>query len=99
MEIKNSTKTIGSEFGDLFEGVWISSKGECEVASKTVTSGDPYSKMKFLQEAVFLAQFNHPNIIRLCGIITESDDNGMTLIFDLPHCQDLKTHLNELKTQ
>ena len=59
------------QFGDLHEGVWTSSDTEREVAIEALTSSNPDSKIKFLQEATIMAQLNHPNVIRLIGIITE----------------------------
>ena len=59
------------QFGDLYEGVWTSSGTEFEVAIEAVPSGNPDSKIKFLQDATIMAQLHHPNVIRLLGITTE----------------------------
>ena len=66
-------------FGKVYKGSWIlpnsrSEQGEDArgevVAIKTMeeeTSEE--DRVKFLQEAAIMGQFNHPNIIRLLGII------------------------------
>ena len=45
----------------------------CDVAIKSLASSDPMSKVKFLQEAVIMGQFKHPNVVQLCGSVTEGD--------------------------
>jgi len=45
-----------------------------EVAVKSLEGGlTEEDRVKFLQEAVIMGQFKHPNIIRVIGIITPSD--------------------------
>ena len=40
-----------------------------EVAVKILEDGaDEEDKIKFLQEAAIMGQFNHPNIIRILGV-------------------------------
>lgn len=66
------TEGIGcGQFGDVFTGIWTSSDGECEVAIKSLILDDAGSKVKFLQEAAVMSQFNHPNIIQLLGVVAE----------------------------
>ncbi len=63
-------------FGNVYRGQLPNSQdeenGEKEVAVKSlhgkVTNED---KIKFLQEAVIMGQFNHPNIIKMLGIVLE----------------------------
>ena len=60
-------------FGIVNRGVWNQVTQE-EVAVKTMTDGaSEEERVKFLQEAAIMGQFNHPNIIRLLGIIAEDD--------------------------
>eukprot|EP00731_Ephydatia_muelleri_P018689 Em0011g729a len=96
-EIRKSVKIGCGQFGDLHEGVWTSSGTECEVAIEALTSSNPDSKIKFLQEATIMAQLNHPNVIRLIGIITE--DKPLSLIFELAHSCNLSMCLALLKAQ
>eukprot|EP00731_Ephydatia_muelleri_P018697 Em0011g737a len=97
MEIMEHEKIGCGQFGDLHEGVWTSSGTEREVAIEALSSGNPDSKIKFLQEATIVAQLNHPNVIRLIGIITE--DKPLTLIFELAHSCNLSICLALLKAQ
>ena len=73
---------LGSgEFGTVYRGVWLHEEGEEseqlveeEVAVKTMEGGaSEEERIKFLQEAAIMGQFNHPNIIRLLGISTEGE--------------------------
>ena len=60
---------LGSgEFGTVDRGQWTSERGVMEVAVKTLT--DSANTVKFLQEAAIMAQFKHPNIIALCGVVS-----------------------------
>ena len=63
-------------------GVWSHSGGgsdqvkEEEVAVKSMESGSSEEeRVMFLQEAAIMGQFNHPNIIRILGII-EAEKNA-----------------------
>ena len=56
----------------MHRGVWSHSGGEEEVAVKSMESGiSEEERVKFLQEAAIMGQFNHPNIIRILGIKRE----------------------------
>ena len=61
------------QFGGVHKGKWKSSNGEREVAIKVLdpTKSHLDDKVKFLQEAAIMAQFKHPNVILLYGIVTE----------------------------
>ena len=59
---------LGSgQFGTVDKGVWTSQRGTAEVAVKTLT--DSANTVKFLQEAVIMAQFRHPNVVALRGVV------------------------------
>ena len=61
-------KHLGSgEFGSVNRGVWTCERGELDVAVKTLT--DSANTVKFLQEAAIMAQFRHPNVILLHGLV------------------------------
>ena len=66
------SKRCGSGyFGDVFKGVWETPYGPKDVAIKMLKPGTSQSqKVKFLQEAALMAQFKHPNIVRLFGAVT-----------------------------
>ena len=60
---------LGSgEFGSVDRGQWTSERGVMEVAVKTLT--DSANTVKFLQEAAIMAQFRHPNVITLHGVVS-----------------------------
>ena len=56
--------------------MWHHSEGdesvEEEVAVKSMESeANKEERIKFLQEAVIMGQFKHPNIIRIIGFVTD----------------------------
>jgi len=63
---------LGSgQFGVVEEGRWHTGIKNVKVALKSL-SGDVITqqdKVKFLQEAVLMAQFKHPNVIHLYGVV------------------------------
>lgn len=65
---------IAGEFGEVYKGrLKLPSKREIYVAIKTLKAG--YSEKQrrdFLSEASIMGQFDHPNIIRLEGVVTKS---------------------------
>ena len=62
------------EFATVDKGVWKGSKGERDVAVKTLSKNvTEDEKICFLQEAVTMSQFVHPNIVQLYGVVTRGD--------------------------
>ena len=57
------------EFGVVYQGEWQNMAGVVQqVAIKMLhKEGD---KVKFLQEAAAIGQFNHPHVVRLFGVVT-----------------------------
>ena len=62
-------------FGTVHKEVWSHSGGgsdqvvEEDVAVKSLENGtSEEERVKFLQEAAIMGQFNHPNIVRIMGI-------------------------------
>ena len=50
------------------------SKTDLEVALKTLKAGsEDMDKVKFLQEAAIMAQFRHPNIVTLYGVVSDKE--------------------------
>ena len=55
-------------------GKWTrSSNQEVEVAIKTLnTDASDKNRLRFLQEAAIMCQFDHQNVIKLHGVVTEA---------------------------
>lgn len=57
-------------------------KREIQVAIKTLKAGyTEQQRRDFLWEASIMGQFNHPNIIRLEGVVTKSELSACVSIF------------------
>ncbi|MGH0170112.1 UNVERIFIED_CONTAM: hypothetical protein FKN15_058529 [Acipenser sinensis] len=68
-------KVVGAgEFGEVCSGrLKLPSKREISVAIKTLKAGYTENQRRdFLSEASIMGQFEHPNIIRLEGVVTRS---------------------------
>ena len=66
---------LGSgQFGSVKQGVWKrQGTRPVDVALKSLTKTSEEDKVKFLQEAAIMAQFRHPNVILLYGVIAKED--------------------------
>eukprot|EP00731_Ephydatia_muelleri_P014765 Em0008g485a len=97
-EIETKSALGHGQFGGVHKGKWKSPKGECEVAIKVLDptkSHHDEDKVKFLQEAAIMAQFKHPNVILLYGIVSEG--GPLMLVIELAHNKDLRTHLMTMR--
>ncbi|CDQ99922.1 unnamed protein product [Oncorhynchus mykiss] len=68
-------EVIGAgEFGEVYKGrLKLPGKREIYVAIKTLKAGYVEKQRRdFLSEASIMGQFDHPNIIRLEGVVTKS---------------------------
>ena len=65
---------LGSgEFGIVNRGQLTTPTGDVEVAVKTLnTKASDKDKLRFLQEAAIMCQFDHQNVIKLHGVVTEA---------------------------
>ena len=70
-----SVRHLGfGQFGNIEEGAWINGSQEVQVALKKLKEdASSQDRVKFLQEAAIMAQFNHENIIKFLGIVPEDD--------------------------
>ena len=67
-------------------GIWRGPHGDYDVAIKTLNSTvDPSDRVKFLQEAAIMAQFRHPNVIRLYGIVNDGPQVITNGIYAVQH--------------
>eukprot|EP00731_Ephydatia_muelleri_P014740 Em0008g460a len=97
-EIETKSALGHGQFGGVHKGKWKSPKGECEVAIKVLDptkSHHDEDKVTFLQEAAIMAQFKHPNVILLYGIVSEG--GPLMLVIELAHNKDLRTHLMTMR--
>ena len=66
-------KVLGQgNFGIVYSGLWNSRNGEIPVAIKSLKVENKETNLSFLQEAAILGQFNHPNVLKLLGVVTLS---------------------------
>ena len=60
------------QFAYVHKAVWVSQCGEIEVAVKELRRGTSNKdRVRFLQEAAIMSQFNHPGIVKLYGVVKE----------------------------
>ncbi|XP_064386571.1 uncharacterized protein LOC135335087 [Halichondria panicea] len=66
---------LGSgQFGSVEQGVWKRQGTQpVDVALKSLTKTSEEDKVKFLQEAAIMAQFRHPNVIMLHGVLAKEE--------------------------
>ena len=66
---------LGSgQFGDVHKAELEMSGKKFEVAVKTLKEGaGEKERVKFLQEAAIMGQFNHFNVITMYGVVTEGE--------------------------
>lgn len=56
------------------QGVWQDGARDIQVAVKLLKQGATETdKVKFLQEAAIMAQFSHPNVVSLYGVVNKTD--------------------------
>lgn len=64
---------LGSgRFGSVLKVTWNSPAGSVEVAVKKLNDGAlQEERVKFLQEAAIMKQFNHPNVVEIKGVVID----------------------------
>ena len=66
-----------------------------EVAVKSMKNGaSEEERVKFLQEATIMGQFNHPNVLNILGIVL---DDPLQIVMDIMDRGDLHHHLKTLR--
>ncbi|XP_028005569.2 tyrosine-protein kinase Fer isoform X1 [Eptesicus fuscus] len=82
-------------FGEVFKGIL---KDKTAVAVKTCKEDLPQElKMKFLQEAKILKQYDHPNIVKLIGVCTQRQP--IYIIMELIAGGDFLSYLRKKKDE
>ena len=75
-EINRKTLTLNdklshSQFAVIFKGIWSSNYGDVPVAIKVVNdTNNNEETICVLREATVMGQFDHPNILKLFGVVT-----------------------------
>lgn len=66
---------LGSgQFGSVELGEWDDGRRKISVALKTLNEGSSLQDtVAFLQEAAIMAQFHHPNVINLHGVVVTGE--------------------------
>ena len=97
MIICRITGELGSgEFGIVTHGKWTpSSDKEVEVAIKTLNSdASDKDRLRFIQEAAIMCQFDHENVVKLHGVVTE---DPRMIVLEYMSRGDLKNILMKLQ--
>ena len=70
-------------FGQVYKGVWqyraieSEERVDKEVAVKTMKDATSEEEViKFLQEAAIMGQFDHPNIVKIMGVMAAENNVG-----------------------
>ncbi|XP_065188407.1 tyrosine-protein kinase RYK-like [Sycon ciliatum] len=87
-------KEIGrGAFGRVLKGSIVYGDAEREVAIKTLKSVSAQSDLyEFLEEAVVMKEFDHPNVVALMGVCIEGDQPPMVCL-EMMHNGDLRSYL------
>ena len=66
---------LGSgQFGSVEQGLWKNGSIIIPVALKLLKeAATETDKVKFLQEAAIMAQFMHPNVVSLYGVVSKGE--------------------------
>ena len=86
------------EFGVVTRCKWKQSTDkELEVAVKTLNlNASSKDRVRFLQEAAIMCQFDHPNVIKLYGVVTETP---IMIVLEYMSRGDLKDFLIQMQKE
>ena len=89
-DIEMGNEFASGQFGVVYRAVYHTEKGDIPVAIKTLKeAANSDMKVAFMREAAILAQFQHPNVLRMIGVLTTQQPYMM--VTEL-----LKTELEDL---
>ncbi|XP_064386563.1 probable LIM domain-containing serine/threonine-protein kinase DDB_G0287001 isoform X2 [Halichondria panicea] len=95
-DIKIAGHLGSGQFGSVEQGVWKRQGTQpVDVALKSLTKTSEEDKVKFLQEAAIMAQFRHPNVIMLHGVVTSG--NPIMIVVEMAKKGDLRQFLLSLR--
>ena len=61
-------------FGSIEQGLWKNGGESVQVAVKHLIEGvSKINRVKLLQEAAIMAQFTHPNVVTLYGVVSNTE--------------------------
>ena len=70
----------------MCKAAWSISGTTKEVAVKTLKPGSSENdKVRFLQEAAIMGQFNHPYVVKLYGVVTVEDPVSVFFFVNKTH--------------
>ncbi|XP_065899233.1 uncharacterized protein [Dysidea avara] len=95
-EIKIGDELGSGEFGIVARAVWKpSSRKKVEVAVKTLNANvSTKDRVRFLQEAAIMCQFDHLNVVKLHGVVT---DEPVMIVLEYVSRGDLRNVLIQLR--
>ncbi|XP_065899776.1 uncharacterized protein [Dysidea avara] len=95
-EVRSLEQLGAGEFGVVTHAMWKSPPDEeIEVALKTLNTGvNENERVRFLQEAAIMCQFDHENVIKLYGVVTEAP---VMIVLEYMSRGDLSNLLIELR--
>ena len=87
---------LGSgEFGVVTHGMLTTVDGEFEVAVKMLNNdATSKDKLRFLQEATIMCQFDHENVIKLYGVVPE---DPVMIVLEYMSRGDLRNFLHTIQ--
>ena len=70
----------------MWEGEWSTDRDTQRVAIKTLNPNlSEKDRIRFLQEAVIIGQFRHPNIVRLLGVVKDGEPVSTVTSYHTTH--------------
>ncbi|XP_065899234.1 uncharacterized protein [Dysidea avara] len=95
-EIKIGDELGSGEFGIVARAMWKpSSRKKVEVAVKTLNANvSTKDRVRFLQEAAIMCQFDHLNVVKLHGVVT---DEPVMIVLEYVSRGDLRNLLIQLR--
>ena len=84
------------EFGAVSRAIWkLTKQKKVEVAVKTLNANvSTKDRVRFLQEAAIMCQFDHENVVKLHGVVT---DEPVMIVLEYVPNGDLRSVLLQLK--
>ena len=103
LQIKKEDLEIGEQFasghfGIVYRATYHTQKGDIPVAVKSLKQADNSDvTLAFMREAATLAQFSHPNVLRLIGVLTSQHQQQPWMIVTELLSTELREFLLKLK--